>query len=114
MYRFNKSFKVPAVEATISVAMLAAHAIMEKAWKFDKHSKLTNFLITGALTKDEMRIRRHIAAALCAIGIITDLVSVIVYKIRDHKTDVRFDEISAQAVDSSEVPDFVKEAYKAS
>lgn len=114
MTKFNRSFKVPAVEAAFSVAMLGAHAVMEKYWNFDKHNKLTNFIITGALSKDEMRIRRSIAAVMCAIGIITDLVSAIVYKIRDRKTDKRFDEISTHSVNDSEVPDFVKEAYKAS
>lgn len=113
--KFNKSFTVPAAEAAFSVAMLGAHAIVERYWKFNKHNKLVNFLVTGALSKDEMRIRRSIAAVLCAVGITTDLVSAIVYKIRDHKTrQYDFDEICARTVDNSEAPDFVKEAYKAS
>ena len=112
--KFNRSFKVPAVEAAFSVVMLGTHAVMEKYWNFDKHNKLINFLVTGALSKDEMHIRRSIAAVMCAVGILTDLVSAIVLKIRDRKTDEYFDEISTRAVDSSDAPDFVKEAYKAS
>lgn len=114
--KLNKSFAIPAMETVASVIMLGTHAVMERHWNFDKHGKLTNFLITGALSKDEKRIRRSIAAVLCAVGITTDLVSAIVYKIRDHKTrnQYDFDEICERAVDNSEAPDFVKEAYKAS
>jgi hypothetical protein len=114
--KLNKSFAIPVIEAAFSAVILGSHAVMEKYWKFDKHSKLVNFLITGALSKDEMRIRRKIAAVLCAIGIVTDTVSAIVYKIGDHKirNQYDFDEICTRAVDASDVPDFIKEAYKAS
>ena len=113
--KFNKSLKVPVVEAAFSAVILGSHAVMEKYWKFDKHSKLVNFLVTGALSKDEMRICRSIAAVLCVVGIITDLTSAIVYKVREHKAhQYDFDEICARAVDASDAPDFVKDAYKAS
>jgi len=112
----NKSFITPIFEVVVSAAMLTAHAVVERKWNFEKHNKVTNFFVTGALSKDEMCIRRKIAAVLCAIGIVTDTVSAIVYKIRDHKirNQYDFDEICTRAVDASDVPDFVKEAYKAS
>ena len=112
--KLNKSFAVPVIEAAFSAVILGSHAVMEKYWKFDKHSKLVNFLITGALSKDEMRIRRNIAGVMCAIGVVTDLVYAI-DKVREHKAhQYDFDEICTRAVDASDVPDFIKEAYKAS